>query len=96
MKYHKIIFLLSFLLLACGNNNQEINEFANIYYEIINNQISNSGNKDKIIEGRKKILQKYNVDEKYINNMIEYLSKNPSQWQVFEKELDNIIKSKNR
>lgn len=93
MKLKSFVILIIILISGCNSNKkQDIKKFAYVYYEIVQNQFYNAGNKEKILDMRKKILNKYQVDDKYLFYMIEYLSNNPSEWQIFENEINNLIK----
>lgn len=93
----KIIFYFFIIFFAAcsSNDNKEIREFAKVYYEIIKNDVYNSGNKEVILANRKQILMKYNYNEKKIKQMIENLSQNPHNWQIFENELEKLKQAKN-
>lgn len=92
MKLKYFLFSIIILIIGCNSNKkQDIKKFAYVYYEIVQNQIYNAGNKEKMQDMRKKILNKYQVDEKYLTDMVEYLSNNPSEWQIFESEINNLI-----
>lgn len=95
MKYKSYLIIALLFISACNNQaNIPEKQFAQIYFEIIQSKIKNSGNPDALKKERSLIYSKYSIDDKKFTKAIEYYTSNIENWQKITKEIDKIQKDK--